>query len=150
MVRIYGVTTTNNTQNSGGTAISIKLFGTTISSGIVKLTLDGSGTENATNIFSTTINKALNFTLNLVATNLPDDSQQTASWFITGYISKGTNSSTVKYKIVSVQSSADISMSDCEVTLQENYAFGGLSITCRGVSQYNEINWVATITGSEV
>lgn len=150
MVRIYGVTTTSNTTSSGGTAVSIKIFGTTFQNGTVLLTLDGSGTETLTNIFSTATNKALSFTMNVVATTLPDSTQQQASWLVQGLLSKGATSATVRYTLHHVMSLSNDTMKNCEITFQENYSLGGLSILCKGVSQYNEINWVATITGSEV
>ena len=88
--------------------------------------------------------------MSVVAATLPSTSQAQASWFVQGFLSKGSTGSTVQYKLNQVLSLANNTMENCEVTFQENFALGGLSIRCKGVSQYNKINWVATITGSEV
>lgn len=150
MVRIYGVTTSNNTSTPASAQILVRVVGISNKDEPVKLTMDGSGEENSGNILSTSQNKALHFVANIVCTTLPDPIQKNASWIISGMLSKGFMNSTVKLKITQALSDSDDTMEDCEVTLMENTSLGGLSIICKGVPAYNETKWTATITGSEV
>lgn len=150
MVRIYGVTTTNNTSVPSGSIISMKLYGSTTNDGETNLTSDGESIETYQNIFSTSTNKSVSFIANIIASNLPQTPSYNASWTIHGMLSKGSSSALTKLYVSSADAIADSAFENLEVSLSENTVFGGLSIKCKGLPNYNVINWVATITGSEV
>jgi hypothetical protein len=76
MVRIYGVTTSNNTSTPASAQILVRVVGISNKDEPVKLTMDGSGEENSGNILSTSQNKALHFVANIVCTTLPDPIQK--------------------------------------------------------------------------
>lgn len=146
MVRIYGVTTKSN---SGGTAVVVRLFGSTQHDGTVNLTQDGNP-ETLSNIFSTPANKSIGFVANITAYTEPAEAQLSASWNIHGVLRKGSTSNTVALSIGQADCVCDTSLEGATITLSENPILGGLSILCKGLAQYNIINWVATISGSEV
>lgn len=150
MVRIYGITSTSAGSSGSGDSGAVSLSGTTMGNSSVYLTTTGSASENLQNIFMVSGNTAVECSIVIVATT-DTAPKYSASWSMNALINRQIAASTTKLiGIGMVEVKSDDQLKFLTVSISENIILGGLSIQCTGVSQYTSINWIATITATEV
>ena len=153
MVRIYGVTsvaTSTNSGSSSGINQGIVLTGITQNDGTIYLTTTNTGVENSSNMLIVPANKTVIMEVSIAAkTNT--NTVYAAGWMLNGMAKRESSVTSVSLMGISMSSCiSDAQLSGLQIFITENISTGGISIQCKGLSQYNQINWISTIVLTEV
>lgn len=147
MVRIYGVSSIGSGSGSGSSGFL--LMGETQGSSTIPLTTNGGSSENSQNIFIIPESKSVECNIYIVA-RTDTTPMYSASWVLNALVNRPIGTSAVRLVGVSMtETIADTQLTNLRISLAENISWGGLSILCTGISQYNLIKWSATILSTE-
>jgi len=150
MVRLYGITNVSTSGSGGANNQGIVLKGSTTSNGTTYLTTNSVGIENEGNMLIVAQNTSVLMDISVVARTDTTPSYA-AGWLLSGMAKRGANANTVSLMGFSVATcTADSQLTALQIFVTENLTTGGISIQCKGISQYTRVNWIATIGLTQV
>jgi len=148
---LSGVSTNLSSLNT--TSPFVKIFtlkGSTNNAGSVRLTTDGLPSATVGNIV-TFKNYTTYFCKIVICATIAGTGTSAASWEFALLARRGSSASTVLIINNSMGSMiSDSALSQTSILYSEDLINGGLNITCAGFALAGTLNWIATVTTTEI
>lgn len=151
MVRIYGISTISG-EGSGSTLLEFQyqMHGVSEGNDTITLSKDGNPTQTVNNALIVKENTAVLLRFNVVAETV-STKKLGAAWVFEGLAKRESLASSVKFLgALSVNSISDDEIKGFQIQLSENISLGSISIICKGLAGYTDINWKAIVSVTEV